>query len=93
MLHDTFAHLECKVEAREAGVRIFKGLDDAQGLAIVLEALAKTPHQPIQFLLACMRKRGMADIVGQGESLGQALLQTQRGCDGSGDLRNLDRMG
>ena len=77
----------------KAGVGIFEGFDDAQGLAVVFETLAKAPHQTIQLLFAGMRKRGMADIVGQSQGLGKALIQPQRGGDGAGDLRNLDGMG
>ena len=51
--------------------------------------VAEAPHHTVQFLFAGMRKRGVADVVGQGQCLREALLQTQRNGYGTRDLRNL----
>ena len=62
-------------------------------MKIVLETLAKAPHQPVQLFLPRMGKRRMADIVSQRERFRQVLIQTQRRRDRSRNLGNLDGMG
>ena len=49
-------------------------------------------HEFVEFALAGVAKRRMADIVHQGQSFRQFAVETERGGDGSRDLRDLERV-
>ena len=90
MFHDSFADFESQVQPGEARVAVFERLDDAERVQIMIEALPKAAHLAVQLVFAGVRKRGMPDVVAEGERLGEVLIQLQSGGYGAGDLRNLD---
>ena len=49
--------------------------------------------QAVQRALPRVAKGGMAQVVAQGDGLGQILVQPQGASDGAGDLRDLQRVG
>jgi hypothetical protein len=59
----------------------------------MIEAIAKTAHLAIQFILARVRKRRMADIVPEGEGFGEFFVEMQRRSHGAGDLGDFDGVG
>jgi hypothetical protein len=71
---------------------LFDELDDAQALHIVLKA-AVPAHEAIQHFLAAMAERRMAEIVGEGDRLGEIFIQPQRASDGAADQSDLDGVG
>ena len=77
--------VECRVTPLEAG-------HDPQRLGIVIEA-AIGRHQPVELLLPGMPERRVAEIVRQGDRLGQILVEPKRPGDRAGDLRHLETMG
>ena len=93
MLHDALAHFEGQVQSGEARVAVFEGLDDAQGVKIVIEALAEAAHLAVQFVFAGMREGRMADVVAERQGLGQVFIERERQSHGAGDLRDLDGVG
>jgi hypothetical protein len=64
VFYDPLTYLERQVQTGEARVGVLEGFNNAQGVEIVLETLSVAPHQAVQFLLARMGKRGVADVVG-----------------------------
>lgn len=90
MLDDPFADLEGQVQSREARVPLLELLDDAQSVNIVIKALAKARHLPVQLLLASMREGGMPDVVRQRQCFRQILVQLQDSCGGARNLRHLN---
>ena len=82
-----------QIEPGKAGVALLEALDDAQGVQIVIEALAEALHLPVQLLLAGMREGRMADVVGQRQRLGQILVELQHVGQGARDLRHFDGVG
>ncbi len=93
MLDDALAHFEGQVQAGKAGVAALERFDDAQGVKIMIEAIAEAAHLAIQLVFTGMRKRRMADIVAQRESLGEFFIEPQRHGHGAGDLRDFDGVG
>ena len=79
VLDDAFAHVEGQVEAakaRRSAARTM--LHDAQGVQVVVEAQADAAHALVERLFAGVAERRMADVVGQGQRLGQVFVQPQR---------------
>jgi hypothetical protein len=68
-------------------------LDDTQCVEVVVEATPMTLEAAVQGALTGMPKRWMADVVNQRKRLRQIFIQTERGGNGPGDLRNLDGVG
>jgi len=66
--------------------------DDLQGLRVVVEA-AEVRHAFGQRILARVPEGRVAEIVHQGDRLGQILVQAQRARHRARDLRHLDRVG
>ncbi len=50
-------------------------------------------HVLVQLVFACMAERRVTEVVGQGDGLGQVVVQPQGLGDGAGDLRHFQRMG
>ena len=93
MLDDAFADLEGQVQSGKPGVALLEALHNAQRVQVVVEAVAEALHLAVQRLLAGMRERRMADIVGQRQGLGQVLVQSQHVGQGARDLRDFDGVG
>ena len=51
------------------GIFLFQRLDNAQALAIVLKP-AMICHQVVECMLAFVAKRGMAEVMREGDGLG-----------------------
>ena len=85
--NDAVAHLPGQVEAPAV---FFQEIHHPQALAVVGKA---TGAQTVQRALPRVAKGGMAQVVAQGDGLGQILVQPQGAGDGAGDLRDLQRVG
>ena len=70
---------------------ILEPVDDAQALAIVLEAAVRL-HQVVQHAFAGVAERRMADVVREHDRLDQILVRAERARDGARDLRDLERV-
>ena len=92
MLEDALAGLEREVEPGELGIAFLELVDHPQRLEVVLEA-AVVAHAFVQGILPRMAKRGVPEVMGEADGLGQRLVQAQGACDGPRDLRNLERVG
>jgi hypothetical protein len=93
VLDDAFTNTEGQVQPAMRGVTLLEVLDDTQRVEVVVEATPMTLEAPIEGALTSMPKRWMADVVNQRKRLRQIFIQTERGGNGSGDLRNLDGVG
>ena len=80
MFDEALAGFPCEIEAVDGGIFLLQFLNDAEALAIVLEA-AVIAHEPVQDGLARMAEGRMAQVVRQGDGLGQVLVQAQRAGD------------
>src|ERR1700730_13456406 len=66
--------------------------DDTEGMQIVIEAATMSAHQFIEFIFASMAEWRMANVMDKRESLHQGRVQSQCIRNGTGDLRNFDRV-
>ena len=89
---DSFAHLKSQIQTGKTGISLLEVLHDAQRMKIVIESVAELLHLAVKLFFSGMRKGRMADIVREGQRLGQVFIQSERRCDRPGDLRDLDRM-
>src|SRR5581483_10089113 len=92
VLEDALARLKTQVEAAEGGVLVLQLVDHAQRLRIVFEAAPGT-HAGVEGVLPGVAEGRVAEVVRQGDSLRQVLVQRQRAGHGAGDLRHLQRVG
>ena len=93
MLDDALADFKGQVQAGKPRVAVFEQFDDAQGVKIMVEAIAKAAHLAIQLVFARMRERRMADVVAKRKSFGEFFIEIQRRRHGAGNLRHFDGMG
>ena len=93
MLDDAFANLESKIEAGIIEIAMFELLDDAQGVEIVIEATPVGAHHLVEFALAGMAERGVADVVDQRESFSQLGIRAECGGDRASNLRDFECVG
>ena len=91
MLEHALARLAGEVEAAEARVAILEPVDDAQALAVVVEA-AVALHQAREHPLAGVPERRVAEVVREHDRLGEILVQAQRARDRARDLGALERV-
>ncbi len=87
VLHQAFPRLPRQVQTGEVGVFLFKFLDDAQAVAIVLEATVVF-HQATQNRLSFVAKRRMAEIMREGDGFGEVFVQPERAGDAARDARD-----
>jgi hypothetical protein len=92
VFEDAFPGFEGQVQAVELGVVLLEKVDDPQRLQVVLEAAA-VAHAVVQRTLSGMAEGCVAEVVRQGDGLGQVLVQAQRAGAGARDLGDLQRMG
>ena len=92
MLDDAFAHLECQIQSSKSGIPHFEIFDNPQGMQIVIEAVAEPLHLAVQLVFPGVREGRMADIVGQGQRFGKALVQLQDAGRGARDVAREDRL-
>ena len=87
MIEDAGARLLAEVQAAPVALQ---PVHDAQALLIVAEAGF---IDLVQCALARVAERRMAEIVAEGDRLGEILVQLQRTRDGARDARDLQRVG
>ncbi len=92
MLVQALEDLEGEIEAGKFRVFRLDQLDDAKALVIVIEA-AVGAHEAVEFGFAGMAEGGVAEIVGEGDGLGEVLIEGEGPRDGAGDGGDLDGMG
>src|SRR5256886_9890859 len=84
VLGQTLAHFPGKVQSGEAGIFLLQLLDHAQALAVVLKP-AVVFHQLVQYHLAFVPERGVAEVVRQRDGLRQVFVELERSGDVAGD--------
>ncbi len=92
VLGETFAHFPREIQAGKAGIFLFEKFDDPEALPVVLEAPVGL-HELVQCLLALVPERGMAEVVGEGDGLGEVLVQLEGASDIAGDRGDFHRVG
>jgi len=92
VLDHALQHLPAQVEPGEIGIAPLEFRHHAEGLHIVVEA-AELRGGGVQRLFAGMAEGRMAEIVRQGDALGEIIVQPKRLGDRARDLRHLERMG
>ena len=92
VLDQAFEGLPGEVQAVERGVAGFQAGDDAKGLCVVVEA-AKGLHAGVERILAGVAEGRVAEIVGQGQGIGEVLVETELAGDGAGDLGHFEAVG
>ena len=93
VLDDAFADAEGEIEATMRCVALLEVLDDAEGVEVVVEEAAVTAEALVEGALAGVAKGRVADVVDEGEGLGEVLVEAEGGRDGAGDLSYFDGMG
>ena len=78
-----------QVQAGEIGVAIFEHLDETQAVAVVLEA-AVLAHALVEGGFAGVAERRMAQVVQEGDRLGQVLVEAELAGDGAADLGDFE---
>ena len=91
VFQNALARLKTQVQAVEVGVTFFEVIDHSQALQVVLEA-AKFGHAGVQSVLPGMAKRGVAQVVRQGNGFDQVFVELQRARHGAAQLRHFQRM-
>ena len=81
-----------EVQAVEIGVAALELGDDAQSMAVVVEA-AVAGHAGVERVLAGMAERRVAEVVAERDRLGEVVVEPERAGERAGDLRDLDRVG
>ena len=93
VLDDALADAEGEVEAAVGGVALLEVLDDAEGVEVVVEAAAVALEALVERALAGVAEGRVADVVDEGEGLGEVFVEAERAGAGAGDLRDLDGVG
>ena len=91
VLDDSFADLVGEIETPKSGIAFFQLVDGAEGMPVVLEA-PRVGHQGVECFLADMAEGRMADVVGQGNRLGQCGVQTEGAGHRTCQQGHLDRV-
>ena len=81
-----------QVEAVELGVMPLELGDDAQSVAVVVEA-AVLSHAGVERILAGVPERRMAEIVAKRDRFREIVVEPQGASERARDLRHLDRVG
>src|SRR5438270_479742 len=92
MLDNAFAHLKCEIQAGEAGVAVLEMLHNSERMEVVIEALSKAAHLPVQLLFSGVGEWRMTDIVDKCEGFCQILVEFEHRRNSARDLRDLNRM-
>ena len=95
MFQDALAGLESQVQAVVSRVTLFKRINDAQALQVVLKpgtVGVAALQAGIESVLPGMAKRGVAQIVGQCNRFNQVFIEPQAAGNGPPQLRDLQRM-
>ena len=92
MFENALAGFEHQVQAVKGAVTLFKLIDDAQALQIVLEATV-VAHAVVEGLLPRVPEGRVAQVVGQGNRLDQIVVDAQCPRNRASDLGDLDGVG
>ena len=92
VLGDALERLPGQVEPVELGVVRLQPRHDLDRLGVVVEA-AVGRHQRLERVLAGVAEGRVAEVVGEGDGLGELLVEAEDAGDGAGDLGHLDRVG
>ena len=92
VLDHALERLPGQVEAVELGVATLEEGDHPQRLGVVVEAALGLEHG-IERILAGVAEGAVAEVVGERHRLGQILVEAERARRGTGDLRDLERVG
>ena len=92
VLDDPLAHLPGEVQAGEPRVPLLQHLEDAQGLAVVLESPV-VAHQLVHRALARMAERRVAEVVAQHEGFRELLVESEDARHGAADLCAFEAVG
>ncbi len=92
MLEDAFSGFKAQVQPVVIGVALFQFIDHPQALKVVLKALV-VAHAVVQGVLPGVTKRGVPQIVGQGNGFHQVFVPDQGARHRAGQLRHFQGMG
>ena len=81
-----------QVEPVERGVAALELGDDAQSVAVVVEA-AVPGHAGVERVFAGMPERRVAEVVAERDRFGEVVVEPERAGERAGDLRHLDGVG
>jgi hypothetical protein len=87
---DAFTHGEGEIESAEGGVPLFEPGDDAERMKVMVESEAILLESCVEGLFACVAEGWMANVVGEGQSLGKFVVETEGTRDGAGDLGDFE---
>ncbi|KAG1247975.1 hypothetical protein G6F65_019876 [Rhizopus arrhizus] len=96
MLQDAFARFEAQVQAVEVRIAFLQLVDHAQALQIVLKAPGlgrQLAHAGVQFVLAGVAERRVAQVMRQRDGFGQVFGQPQAAGQCAPDLRDFQAVG
>ena len=86
-----FPHFESQIQSGKFRVRVLEQFNNAQTLAVVLEATVFA-HAFRQHFFAGMSERRVAEIVRESDCFSQVLIQAQGPRDGTTDRGDLNRV-
>src|SRR6516165_6922889 len=89
MLDDALANLEGEIKPPEVGITDLQVVNRAKRLGIVVEAAVRA-HQLVERTLACVSEWWMTQIMGEGDGLGEIVIEPEHPRDGAGQLSSLD---
>jgi hypothetical protein len=92
VLDDALANFEGKVEASEFGIALFELFDDSQGVEIVIKVAAEAAEEIVEFVFAGMAEGRMANVVNEGEGLGELAVQAESDGCGARNLCDFERV-
>jgi hypothetical protein len=93
VLDDSFADAQGQVETAVGGVTLLEVLDDAEGVQVVVEAATVAAEALVEGALAGVAEGGMADVVDEGEGLGEIFVEAEGAGSCAGDLRDFHGVG
>ena len=82
-----FPRLKTQVQAVKIRVTLLQMIDHPQALQVVLKA-TELDHAFMQRVLSCMAKRGVTQVVRQGNGFDQVLVEPKRPGNGATQLRH-----
>ncbi len=88
VLDGPFERFPGQVKAVELGITTFEPGQDPQRLFIVRKP-AEAGHLGVERLLPGMAERGVPEIMGERQGLGEILVEAERAADRAGNLRHL----
>ena len=92
MLDEAVERLPGQVQAVEIRVVALQLGDQPQTVAVVVEA-AEIGEAGVERVLAGVAERSVAEVVAEGDRLGEVLIERERAGERAGELRDFDRMG